>query len=190
MTKNDLFRTIPKVDQIMERASIRALSCKYGDDYVLGCVRAELDEVRAKIAGLPGTSVSSSVNENSAITPAAAGSDNGESVRINTDPDAIEAAVCERVRRGVTPGLRPVINASGTILHTNLGRAPLSREAAERAALTGQGYASLEYDLAGGRRGRRAGRVSGAPCIAARQTADQRDCRKKRISKRTNGRNV
>ncbi len=65
-----------------------------------------------------------------------------------------------RLRSMVAPRLRRVINASGVILHTNLGRAPLSRAAAEAAAAAG-GYSNLELDLDTGRRGERAALVAG-----------------------------
>jgi L-seryl-tRNA(Ser) seleniumtransferase len=63
--------------------------------------------------------------------------------------------VAEKLRTMVAPRLRRVINASGVILHTNLGRAPLSRAAVDALALAG-GYSNLELDLATGRRGERA----------------------------------
>src|SRR3954467_2690254 len=59
------------------------------------------------------------------------------------------------------PNLRRVLNASGVIVHTNLGRAPLAAEAAEAAAPAGGGYTNLEYDLAAGRRGSRQKHVEG-----------------------------
>jgi len=64
------------------------------------------------------------------------------------------------VRAAVAPRLRPVINASGVILHTNLGRAPLSRAAVDALAVAA-GYSNLELDLETGRRGERAALVSG-----------------------------
>ena len=56
-------------------------------------------------------------------------------------------------------GLRRVVNATGVALHTNLGRAPLSRRAAEAVAQAAEGYSNLEYDLTAGKRGSRTGRV-------------------------------
>ncbi|HSW31443.1 MAG TPA: L-seryl-tRNA(Sec) selenium transferase [Longimicrobiales bacterium] len=73
------------------------------------------------------------------------------------EPSWWAAEVRERLRAGDVPSLRPVINATGVVLHTNLGRAPLAaaaREAMTRAAL---GYDNLEMDLETGRRGSRYG---------------------------------
>src|SRR5262249_25366356 len=61
-------------------------------------------------------------------------------------------------RDDVTGGLHRVINATGVILHTNLGRAPLS-EAARKALESAGGYCNLEYDTRAGARGRRSGRA-------------------------------
>jgi L-seryl-tRNA(Ser) seleniumtransferase len=67
----------------------------------------------------------------------------------------IHDVVERELRRNLAPSLRAVINATGVILHTNLGRAPLSRPALERIAATAGGYSNLEYDLETGQRGRR-----------------------------------
>ncbi|HEY2477147.1 MAG TPA: L-seryl-tRNA(Sec) selenium transferase [Solirubrobacterales bacterium] len=72
------------------------------------------------------------------------------------DPEALIAAVASRVARAAAPSLRPVINATGVVLHTNLGRAPLPAAAVERVAAVAAGYSNLEYDLEAGRRGSRA----------------------------------
>jgi L-seryl-tRNA(Ser) seleniumtransferase len=63
--------------------------------------------------------------------------------------------VAERVERATRPPLRPVINATGVVIHTNLGRAPLSPAALRAAQATAAGYANLEYDLDAGERGSR-----------------------------------
>jgi L-seryl-tRNA(Ser) seleniumtransferase len=65
------------------------------------------------------------------------------------------AAVLARVHHLAAPSLRPVVNASGVVLHTNLGRAPLARAAMEAIARVAGGYTNLEYDLARGARGSR-----------------------------------
>jgi len=70
-------------------------------------------------------------------------------------PEGWSAAIRSRVQRLAAPSLGPVINASGVVLHTNLGRAPLARPAMAALARIGAGYANLEYDLARGARGSR-----------------------------------
>lgn len=74
-------------------------------------------------------------------------------------PADVRRAVAEgwesEVRRLVRPGLAPVINATGVVVHTNLGRAPLAPQAVEAAATAGARYTPLEYDLERGERGSR-----------------------------------
>ena len=68
---------------------------------------------------------------------------------------AIETDASARLASAFTPSLRPVINATGVIIHTNLGRAPLGEGVARRVAAVASGYSNLEYDLEAGARGRR-----------------------------------
>jgi L-seryl-tRNA(Ser) seleniumtransferase len=105
-----------------------ALETRYGRDALVRALRAEAAVLRAR--------------ESEART--------GDAV-IAT----IEAAVTQRLTRDATPSLRRVINATGVILHTNLGRAPLGADAAARVAALAAGYTNLEYDLEAGTRGRR-----------------------------------
>src|SRR5262245_38528187 len=63
--------------------------------------------------------------------------------------------VAVRVAHGAAGTLRPIINATGVLVHTNLGRAPLAEEALEAIARVSRGYATLEYDLEKGARGER-----------------------------------
>jgi L-seryl-tRNA(Ser) seleniumtransferase len=69
--------------------------------------------------------------------------------------DAVAQAAVERLRRMTAPRLVRVINATGVVLHTGLGRAPLAREAVEAVTEVAAGYSNLEFDLASGRRGQR-----------------------------------
>src|SRR5438445_9265082 len=70
-------------------------------------------------------------------------------------PEGWGAAVLGRVHRLAAPSLAPVINATGVVLHTNLGRAPLARAARQAIERIGAGYANLEYDVSAGTRGSR-----------------------------------
>lgn len=78
--------------------------------------------------------------------------------------EKLEEAVLRRGAALARPALGRVINATGVVLHTNLGRAPLSRRAAEAVAQTARGYSNLEYDLANRRRGRRGEAVEALLC--------------------------
>jgi L-seryl-tRNA(Ser) seleniumtransferase len=105
-----------------------ALEARYGRRAVVDALRAEAAHLRAAV--MHGTSF--------------------------TDPGAaIEEAAARRLARESNASLRAVINATGVIIHTNLGRAPLSDAAAAQVAQLATGYSNLEYDLEAGARGRR-----------------------------------
>ncbi|MFN8532593.1 MAG: L-seryl-tRNA(Sec) selenium transferase [Dehalococcoidia bacterium] len=78
--------------------------------------------------------------------------------------DALLVEIAARARRFTVGSLRPVINATGVIIHTNLGRAPLAADAAEAARLISSGYSTLEYDLDAGARGLRDRHVEDMLC--------------------------
>ncbi len=78
--------------------------------------------------------------------------------------DEIVASLVSRLSELTTPALRRVINATGVIIHTNLGRAPLSPEATAAMSAISGGYSNLELDLAGGERGNRQGDVEALLC--------------------------
>ena len=71
------------------------------------------------------------------------------------DSEKILDSILERVHEAARPSLRPLINATGIVLHTNLGRAPLADAAIAAVSATAGGYTNLEYDLGAGRRGSR-----------------------------------
>jgi L-seryl-tRNA(Ser) seleniumtransferase len=78
---------------------------------------------------------------------------------LDTAVSGLGRDVAERLERGARPSLRRVINATGVVVHTNLGRAPLSREAAAHVAEIAASYSNLEYDLERGERGDREAHV-------------------------------
>jgi L-seryl-tRNA(Ser) seleniumtransferase len=78
-----------------------------------------------------------------------------DEIRAGGDPGDLEARLVEELGRARAPRLRRALNATGVIVHTNLGRAPLSEAALERVREVGGGYSNLEYDLVAGSRGSR-----------------------------------
>ena len=126
------FRLIPSIDELRQRATIRALERQFGGDATLDALRQAAAAVREAIR----------VSDRSLET--------GSAVIAR-----IEAIARARLGEAFHPSLEPVINASGVIIHTNLGRAPLAASAVERVAAVARGYSTLEYDLARGARGRR-----------------------------------
>lgn len=123
-----LLRQLPSVDRLLTSPVALDLSQRYGRELVTEAVRTALDAVRtAVLAGK-------------------------ESVPMNA---TIVQEAREWLEALVAPTLRPVINATGVIVHTNLGRAPLSPEAREAMQDVAGGYSTLEYDVAAGERGSR-----------------------------------
>ena len=121
-------RAIPSIEQLRQRDECRALEASYGRAALTDALRAEADGLRDQlIAGSLADDI----------------------------PALIERRARARLMSQQTPSLIPVLNASGVVIHTNLGRAPLARGAAERVAALTTGYTNLEYDVAAGGRGRR-----------------------------------
>ena len=118
-------RSIPSIEQLRQRPAILALEARYGRAAVVDAIRAEAAAARDRGASSP---------DATAVA------------------DAIERGAIERLA-AEGPSLRRVINATGVIIHTNLGRAPLARAAAERVARLSAAYTNLEYDLERGERG-------------------------------------
>lgn len=131
MDKNKFFRNIPKVDILMENDEIKNLSEVYNRDFVLQSVRKVTDDLRAFINT---SECEDDIN------------DNINKIFININKD---------LTKYTSYNLKRVINGTGTILHTNLGRAVISVEAAETIKKIVTGYSNLEYDLEAGDRGSR-----------------------------------
>lgn len=131
MNKNLLFRRIPKVDVLLENETIKNMIEHYSYDSVLESIRIEQERLREYIA--------SCEDEESAVRQA------------DSLIERIELAVAAMYR----PNMTRVLNGTGTILHTNLGRAPLSNEHLKQITYIAAGYSNLEYDLEAGKRGER-----------------------------------
>jgi L-seryl-tRNA(Ser) seleniumtransferase len=134
------FRVIPSIDELRRRPAVRALEAAFGADATVDALRAAASEVRAAIARGDGR-----------LGAGGAAAD-------------VESGAAARLRSAFGSSLRPVINATGVVVHTNLGRAPLAAAAIDRIAQIASGYASLEYDLARGARGRRDVHAEGLLC--------------------------
>lgn len=141
-------RALPSVDALLRTETARALRNTIGARHLTVLARAVTEEMRAEIQA----STSALVDTKKAHMA------NGEHAR---EELLVEAARrLERVcRREMALSLRRVINASGVILHTNLGRAPLSEAARHAIAHEAARYCALEYDIETGARGRRGARV-------------------------------
>jgi L-seryl-tRNA(Ser) seleniumtransferase len=83
-----------------------------------------------------------------------------ERIRAGSDPGDLEARLRDELAAARAPRLRRVINATGVIIHTNLGRAPLPAKALERVQEVARGYSNLEYDISAGARGSRQDHVA------------------------------
>ena len=84
-----------------------------------------------------------------------------EDIQAGADPGDLEERLREELAEARSARLRRVLNATGVVVHTNLGRAPLSEAALERVREVGRGYSNLEYDLSAGTRGSRQDHVAG-----------------------------
>ncbi|MBN1366387.1 MAG: L-seryl-tRNA(Sec) selenium transferase [Dehalococcoidales bacterium] len=121
------FRKLPSVDKVLSDKRVKLFQERYPHDSVLSVLRRLFEDTKVNISkGNPAPSFN----------------------------ELVESAV-NQLNTLSTPGLRPVINATGVLLHTNLGRAPLSRETIEAMAIASRGYSNLEFDLESGNRGSR-----------------------------------
>ena len=141
-TTSHVLRALPSVDSLLRTAEAHALRDRIGPQRLTTLTRAVTEELRAEIQ----------------MRLKEGHESNGDNSR-----EALMSEALRRLERAVeredTMALRRVINATGVILHTNLGRAPLSEAARHAIAREAAGYCTLEYDLSTGSRGRRGARV-------------------------------
>ncbi len=131
---SQLFRKLPAVDDVMRDPAVGALVASYGHDSVVDAARIVLARLRQEIT-------SGLLNDDAGALELA----------LSGLPGALE----NQLRQALSYSLQPLINATGVILHTNLGRAPLSAAAIEHIRETAATYSNLELDLAAGVRGKR-----------------------------------
>ncbi|TMG03449.1 MAG: L-seryl-tRNA(Sec) selenium transferase [Chloroflexi bacterium] len=134
MAARNPYRSLPSVDRLLSDERVRALANGGESGIATVIVRQAIESARLAIAG---------------------GSETPTEDQLVESVLGLAAAVFE-------PSLRPVINATGVIIHTNLGRAPLSDEAIEAMAAVSRGYSNLEFDLEAGERGSRYGHLEPA----------------------------
>jgi L-seryl-tRNA(Ser) seleniumtransferase len=125
---------LPSVDRLLNQADITELKQRYGHTAVVAALRAELESLRDALKAQPETPV---------------------------DPSRIALACRTRLQTRFSPSLRPLFNLTGTVLHTNLGRALLAEEAVEAVLAVLSRPSNLEYDLDAARRGDRDGHIDG-----------------------------
>ncbi|MDQ5826312.1 MAG: L-seryl-tRNA(Sec) selenium transferase [Chloroflexota bacterium] len=127
VTGTAAMRGLPSVDKVLSHPALEAVKAELPHDLVVLAIRQELDRLRNALS-MDGA--------------------------VNISPEDIAEKAASRAHLMASARLRPVINATGVIIHTNLGRAPLSKAAVEAIASLAR-YGNLEYDLEEGQRGSR-----------------------------------
>jgi L-seryl-tRNA(Ser) seleniumtransferase len=133
ISKSDLYRLLPSVDELLKSAEMAALLAQEGQPAVTESVRAVLASVREEIGA-------GALESRKAVELAVAN---------------LPSAVARHLKSSLQFSLKRVINATGVILHTNLGRAPLAESAIQRISEVAGRYSNLEFDIAAGERGKR-----------------------------------
>src|SRR5450755_3459879 len=128
----DLYRKLPGVDELLHDAGLAALLSEEGETAVADASRIVIGNLRDEISG-----------------------GRLDAAGVELALSGMVAAVERRRRENLRYSLRPIINATGVILHTNLGRAPLSAAALEHIRETAGTYSNLEFDVDSGERGKR-----------------------------------
>ena len=126
-----MLRQIPSVDELLAQPRLAALSKRTDRNLVVEVARAVLADLRARIAG------------------------DANWTALGLSAASVEELISNEVERILSRSLQPVINATGVILHTNLGRAPLPETVVDEFRRSATQYSNLEYDLEAGARGKR-----------------------------------
>src|ERR1700720_3435498 len=135
--QTELLRQIPSVDELLAQPRLGALAGRVDRNLLVEVTRTVLAELRSRITDRIKFALL------------------GELAILAADSASLEEHISSLVERIITHSLQPVINATGVILHTNLGRAPLPEAVVDEFRRTGTQYSNLEYDLEAGARGKR-----------------------------------
>ena len=130
MKTDNPFRNLPAVNDILLLPRISALAARHAHEAIVTAIRTAITEIRNGIA-------------------------EGQALNGECTAESIAASVESTLERDAQPRLRSVINATGIVLHTNLGRAPVADQAAQAAYEAARGYLNLELDLDSGTRSSR-----------------------------------
>jgi len=131
-TKSELFHELPSVDELLHTPDFAELLAEHGSAAVTDAIRSVLARLREQISS---------------------GLLNRESLQLALG--GLKSATEAHLRNILSYSLRPVINATGVLLHTNLGRAPLADDALAHVREAGSSYSNLEFDIEAGERGKR-----------------------------------
>ena len=128
---NALLRAVPSIDELLRAEAVQTALKECGHELVTSVLRDTVDGARARLRA------------------------EGEAARASCSQEALLAHAARKIATLLAPSLKRVFNLTGTVLHTNLGRAPLPAEAIAAMTAVASGASNLEYDLASGRRGDR-----------------------------------
>ena len=144
--KNQIFRQLPRVDELMKKENVRKLAEKEGYERVLWAVRDSVENLRNEIA----QGIQNGISEFEA-------KEKIQKFLYEIELSSKRSEVNQLLEKEQKKEIHPVYNGTGVILHTGLGRAPLGHEIAEKLKAVAEHYSSLEYDLQTGKRGNRTG---------------------------------
>ncbi len=130
---------LPSIDRLMRSAALASHAAEFGRDLVVECARAEIADLRRQLSG-------------------------GDDATADASESGLVARIVARLQVTTRLSLMPVFNLTGTVLHTNLGRAALPKQALDAVVAVSSGASNLEYDLEQGRRGDRDSHLEALLC--------------------------
>lgn len=140
-TKQSLLRQLPAIDRLLNDPALQQLDGPLPHVLVREAAQLTIDQLRKQIIDRP-----------------------EQAGQLDLSVSAVASQAAKQAEKLAQPSLRPVINATGTLLHTNLGRAPLCDRALTAISEVARGYSNLEFDLASGERGQRYSHIEGLLC--------------------------